>query len=615
MEIKIAEILTKSVIHEAVKSTTNILSVISDEIRQLINNGLEDYLQKQNTYYSNTKTILHGATAIPFYDFYYPLRIKQKISVRYTIKTHTVSDVFHRDNFITLIGEAGCGKSTLVKHLFFNCIKTNFGIPILIELRYLNDLNIDLEKYIDSKIFENKLTQNQQILNRLLKSGKFIFFLDGFDELNHKIRKNVIFDLNSFVNKYHKNKFLLSSRPYTNIEHLPLFQNYIMVSLNHNEIKGFIKKQLKNENEFANKIIESISSTKNEYIKEFLRNPLLLSLYILTFQRNPQIPDSKHIFYRRVIQALYCEHDSLTKLGYVREKLTCLSQESFEKVLQRFSFLSFFDNKFQFDFDYVNIRLNLIKDKLKDIKFNNSDIIHDLKQASFWLEDEGYYSFNHRSIQEFLSALFVQYLPSDLKEKAYSKIISMIREDSITEIENFLSLCKSMDEINYNKFFFLPILTELNDMINTKDAKSIIKSILPLFRRVISRKYDVYYDSFLVHPYLRVPDISDYKLVDNIQSKLEEEFTNISNKRILKKHWQIKSQFSHDVKEYFSKDIQLKINLFEEMPSELVDYFKKKEDILKSFRLFAKIVRISHEKINAYVEDEHYGDSNFIDMI
>ena len=56
------------------------------------------------------------------------------------------------------------------------------------------------------------------MLRELLKTGKFVFFLDGFYELNYDIEGTIIKQLTSFLHKYSNNKYILTSRPYTNVE-------------------------------------------------------------------------------------------------------------------------------------------------------------------------------------------------------------------------------------------------------------------------------------------------------------------------------------------------------------------------------------------------------------
>ena len=473
---------TKALIEECRALFDDVYDKSYDEVKQYINKGLKKYLEKHKTKYSKIKTLLRGNTPVYLYDIYYPLKLQAKKTIH---STDSVSKLFERCNYMTIIGDAGSGKSTLVKHLFLNSIQEKAGIPILIELRDLNEEEYDFEEYTKKVISLNQISVNKEILERLLLKGKFIFFLDGYDELNSKIKKSVVKDINSFIEQFTDNKFILTTRPFSDIEHLPLFHNFKMkdLSLEEGEIKGFIFKQLPEELELAKKIVESINSNKSTYIKSFLKNPLLLSLYILTFQSNASVPDKKYIFYRRVINALFSEHDSKTKLGFVREKTSQLSQEEFESILKTFSFLSFFEGKFNFDEDYIYEKLKLIKDKNKNIKFDNNKFIYDLKSAiALWSDEDGIISFSHRSLQEYFASLFVKELNPEDNHRLYQKIINRFSDIRVlNEVENFISLLEEMDTLNFKKYYYLPLLEELNSQINGKDKKDILRNTLLFF--------------------------------------------------------------------------------------------------------------------------------------
>ena len=491
LEKEILETIVTSFVSEVFTQTASLFGGTKDELKQFFNKGLKRYLEKQRDKYSHIKTLLKGNTPIYLYDIYYHLKLRNDDK---TIDTKSVKSLFLESNYVTIIGDAGSGKSTLVKHLFLNSISEKSGIPILIELRYLNDYNNDFQNYIYEKIFENKLSQNSDILERLLSNGKFVFFLDGFDELNSNIKTKVITSLNSFINTYDKNKFILTTRPYSDIEHLPLFHNYFVKRLDkdNGEIEGFIHKQLQNETELALKIVESVKGNKSVYIESFLTNPLLLSLYILTFQSDSSVPSEKSVFYRRVINVLFSEHDSKTKLGYPREKLTKLNQQQFEEVLKSFCFISYFESKFSWESDYVTEKLMRIKQNLNIIPFDNNDLIKDLKLAlALWVDDNGMMSFAHRSLQEYFAALSIKHLNQIQNKRIYEKIItrfSSIR--SLNEVENFLSLCEEMDVINFKKYYLLPLLYELKLILdNTSDTK-LGESFLTFFSTGINYKIE-----------------------------------------------------------------------------------------------------------------------------
>lgn len=483
MTEKVLETIIVSFTKELLSECKGIFNDFYDEAKHLIGTDIKKYLEKQKSKYSHIKTLLRGNTPVYLYEIYYPINLISDDKI--VIDTSNISNVFIKSNYVTIIGDAGSGKSTLTKHLFLNAIKEKFAIPILVELRYLNETNGDIEQYILEKILENKLSENPAILERLLTNGKFVFFLDGFDELNSDIKYTVVQNINSFINQYDKNKFILTSRPYSNIENLPLFFNYKIKELNEEagEIDGFINLQLKKEKELADKIIKSLKDNKSEYIQSFLTNPLLLTLYILTFQTYAEIPSKKYIFYRRVINALFSEHDSKTKLGYVREKQSQLSQEQFEEVLKAYSFLSYFDSKYNFDFDYINKTLSTIKGKTNKLEFDNNKFIYDLKSSiALWTEDNGDYSFAHRSLQEYFAALFIKNLNPTENERAYKKIIERFSTElKAWEVENFLSLCHEMDEINFCKHYYLPLLKETYSYLDTTNEQTLIKSFVLFF--------------------------------------------------------------------------------------------------------------------------------------
>lgn len=57
-----------------------------------------------------------------------------------------------------------------------------------VELRYLNDYTGNLIGFIKEAIFKlNKLATHDRIIERLMSSGDFVFFLDSYNEINSSL--------------------------------------------------------------------------------------------------------------------------------------------------------------------------------------------------------------------------------------------------------------------------------------------------------------------------------------------------------------------------------------------------------------------------------------------
>ncbi|WAJ39331.1 NACHT domain-containing protein [Pseudomonas sp. GOM7] len=470
-EEKLLEIAATAFIKEISAEIKNAYAGVTAEAKQFLEIGLTDYIQNQYNRFRSVKTILRGNTPNYFYDVYHPLNIK---SHKHQAITTSIDSTFEKSNYITVIGEGGSGKSTLVKHLFLRALGEKRAIPVFIELRHLTNSKNSIESHIKDKILEQKLSESTKILERMLSSGKFLFFLDGYDEISGEYKKNITESINGFTEKYRNNKYLLTTRPYSDIDLLPLFHNYHIEQLKDHDIASFIERQLREEPELAEKIKKSIKESKSKHIASFLKNPLLLSLYILTYQSNSSIPTKKYVFYRRVINALFSEHDSKTKLGFERETKCRLQQEDFEKVLKAFCFVSYFDEAFSFEHDELISRLDKVKTEISELRFSPTDFTSDMKIAiSLWIEDGGITTFAHRSLQEYFAALFIKDLDDQNKEQVYAQILKKLESiATLNEIENFLSLCEEMDEASFNKNLAIPILEELRKELTGRDTLS-----------------------------------------------------------------------------------------------------------------------------------------------
>jgi predicted NACHT family NTPase len=445
-----------------------IIGLIGNELQQIFSNRLLEYQTEEYKRNYFSKTILHRAEPKPLDEFYIPLYISEQKHSHppKRIATNSAEKLLSKWKYITLIGNAGSGKSTIVKYLFVNSFQVGYKIPIKIELRYLNEFKGNLHDYVFNEIFKfQKLGFSNTIIDRLLDSDNFIFFLDGYDEINSNIKTQTTKDIDSFVTKYPKNRYVITSRPYTNIDLLPLFKNFQVCNLQENDIAAFVKKQIpKEEKELADKMIKAISKRENLSYRDFLSNPLLLSMFILTFQSYSDVPQKRSEFYSQVFDTLFSVHDSMSKLAYVREKTSGLSKDQFEEILRLFSFISFFEEKFIFPSNYLSDKLSIIKSKKKSLDFDNTKFVEDLQVAVGILNKEGLdYTFPHRSLQEYFAAVYIEKLGLVNKKSIYEKLKKEI-EDNYTSLmskDHFYGMLSEIDRNYLSRYLAIPIIENL----------------------------------------------------------------------------------------------------------------------------------------------------------
>ncbi|MDV3705542.1 hypothetical protein CMU55_13615 [Elizabethkingia anophelis] len=451
---------------------------IKDDYLFVYENGLIDYINNFHDKYSSVKTFIYRNERVNFYDIYYPVFLSSKKSA---IKK--IDKLFDNSSYVTIIGNAGSGKSMLTKHIFLSSVKGCESVPIVVELRNLNSFDGSLKDYIIKIITQNKIFPSDKVTEEILSEGNFVFIMDGYDEIFSQNKEKRSFEIEEFVDNYSKNKFALTSRPYAGAESLQRFDNYRVLPLSDTQIDEFIEQQfLYHENkDLVPKILEVINDVENYDYSRYLSNPLLLSMFIFTFSNYPELPKNKNKFYWNVFDTLCTKHDTFTKTGgWLHERKSNLKNDEFENILKWFSYISLFEGKYNFDYEYLKNILGKIAEVLK-ITSKIDDIIYDLNiSISIIIQDGSDYTFPHKSLQEYFTALFIKSLDSDKKEKIYSYQFRKLNTNSLGGNANFYKLCLELDKVSFQKYYLIPALKSYIEQVGTDPIQRVI-SIFNIF--------------------------------------------------------------------------------------------------------------------------------------
>lgn len=248
-------------------------------------------------------------------------------------------------------------------------------------------------------------SMDNECLEYALKSGSFLFLLDGYDEVKSEKRNALFKQLESFCDKYSLNNFIVSSRPYSEFVEFQRFTVLKMCSLSQSQAISLVKK-IDFDKEVQNRFINALSTGMYIKHRSFASNPLLLNIMLLTFDHYAEIPEKLHIFYSNAFETLYSKHDA-TKAGYKREMKSKLTYDDFKTIFSYFCFLSYHQGKTEFSCEDLKHTFKNIQIQLHIDSLSIDDYIYDLVNSVCVLYLYGLeYRFTHRSFKNILRHYF-----------------------------------------------------------------------------------------------------------------------------------------------------------------------------------------------------------------
>jgi hypothetical protein len=392
--------------------------------------AFKGYIKRTHKKYSKTKTILYKNDPVNLMDIYVGtgLKVGRKI-----IPTENISEIFDVSNRLLITGTAGSGKSVFSKYLFLQTLKEKiYGVPVFIELRRLNNLDMGLLEFLRKDLSSFSLNLTAEQIRICLKRGSFVLILDGFDELSRTIRDNISKEILEMSNEFEKLKILVSSRPEENLSAWEDFTTFKVLPMNKVRSIDLVSK-LKYDKKVKDKFIEQLVKGLFEKHEDFLSNPLLLTIMMMTYGQIAEIPEKMHIFYDQAFDALFFKHDA-SKAVYKRAMYTDLAIDDFKKVLGAFSLLSYLEGDISFTNTSINAYFSQSK-KISGVKFTNKKYLDDLLKSVCILTSEGLsFTYTHRSFQEYFAALFLLAMESEKRMFVFEKLIPNIDQDNVCDL-------------------------------------------------------------------------------------------------------------------------------------------------------------------------------------
>lgn len=422
----------------------------------------QEYFDRTYEKYSTINTLVFHNSQRLLKDIYIPESLVNEFTWEREFKIIKINrfpvKLINKYKKILITDTAGMGKSTIMKRMFIDLIDNGMeevGIPIYIELNRLKkDRTILKEIHEELSALSKEFDKN--LFLKLIQTGGFIFFMDGYDEISIADRIEVTNDIQSFISKAGtKNYYIMTSRPEDNLTSFGDFQEFRIQPLIKSEAFELLRKyDLSKNKELSKKLIQLLKSGKFNSINEYLENPLLVSLLYSAFDHKQKIPLKKHLFYRQVYDAYFDAHD-LTKGINAHQKRSGLDIDDFNRVLRFVGYECLIRIGVQFDKVTILNSIDRAQVFYGTLDFNRNDFLKDLlTTVPLFRKDGTGYKWVHKSLMEYFAARFIA---EDAKQNQ-DNILTAIKESKhINKYINMLDLYYDIDIKGFSKNITLPL--------------------------------------------------------------------------------------------------------------------------------------------------------------
>lgn len=428
----------------------------------LIDKGLPSYLSAHYSKCETVRTLLRSDTPVILENAY----VKPKFTI--SGKRLQSDDILQFSQAphspIVVTGTAGSGKSVFLKWSFRQAIEKGYTFyPVFFEIRSMaesatgNLLDLifaSIAKYADG------FTRSQ--FDYGLKHGLFFLMIDALDEAPIELRDTLEKDLQSISRKYPKCPLILTSRPSDDLKVWEGFTEAHLLPFNRADCLEYIEKidfDATRKDDFA----KALTAAFFEKHKEFLSNPLLAAMMLLTFDEFGEIPQRKHIFYQKCFDVLIREHDH-AKGKYKRKLISKLDHPEIEKIFQSFCVFSYLAETYVFN---TRAFFKHLEDAMQycDVSADSKMVSEDLcLSVSIIQKDGDHFEFLHRSFQEYFYAKFCA---NDRTHSMFEKASAI---SSRTGAPGIFDMISDIDQDLFYSDLILPVINRFLQSVAKVDA-------------------------------------------------------------------------------------------------------------------------------------------------
>lgn len=363
---------------------------------------------------------------------------RQRFSKYEQIPSAPLSSILEGEDIphLVILGQPGAGKTTAIKHVCQQmltdgtiCPKQNF--PLLIRLRDLNNartisgdlddlvieriqsvLNIPLSFPPDLESQDSSATRSslvERVVVTVLETLQPLIFLDGLDEISHKARRDsVINAIRRLAVQLENARIILTARTGEFTYHIEKMTAYEIAPLSEGQIQQFALGWLGPT--AASTFLAQVSHSP---FADTAIKPLTLAHLCAIFERVHRIPEKPKSVYRKIVSLLLEDWDQ-------QRSVQRISSYSDFEVDRKAEFLSDLAHSLTTSNRTSTFSTEDLLESYRQIHTNYGlrlseaqAITNELETHTGLIVQSGaeLFEFSHKSLQEYLTAVFIVGLP------------------------------------------------------------------------------------------------------------------------------------------------------------------------------------------------------------
>ncbi|KAF3885393.1 MULTISPECIES: NACHT domain-containing protein [Nostocales] len=399
----------------------------------------------------------------------------------YRIRNHlSALDAVKNYSKLLIWGRPGAGKTTFLKHLVLHSIQQNKElqkIPIFISLKSFSD-DENQQDLIDAikQDLSDYICEISQFVHNLLEQGRCLILLDGLDEVGETKSDRVYQNIDRFVKRFPKNRFVLTCRSGSADYIFPDFTEVEMADFDCNQVEFFIRKWFapSEDLKLADSLLEKIE--KNRSLEELTANPLLLTMLCLVFDDRYELPRNQYSLIHDAVEILLRKWDASRRIERsvtnkfnlpYQQKVNLMSKIAYESFLQEPHKILWQQRELE---EIIGNYIENLPDFSNDISTVDSLAILKRIEANHGLlvkQAQDIYSFSHLSFQEYFVANYI------VESRSYELLKEVVKQHLVNRQWREVFLIIAGRLANADDFFKI-LFIQINKLVSNKRLQEML---------------------------------------------------------------------------------------------------------------------------------------------